>query len=99
MELPGITSINKTEDLLLALAVSDTVDWLYYCSTLKFNSYGSTYIANIYLEFSPNFKEQVAVASVEESEQNGINMQMYYYLDNKTIFNFSGWVGFGKQNC
>ena len=25
MELPGITSINKTEDLLLALAVSDTV--------------------------------------------------------------------------
>ena len=41
----------------------------------------------------------MAVASVEESEQNGINMQMYYYLDNKTIFNFSGWVGFGKQNC
>ena len=26
MELPGITSINKTEDPLLALAASDSVD-------------------------------------------------------------------------
>ena len=37
MKLSGITSINKTEDPLLPLAASDTVDSLYYCCTLKFN--------------------------------------------------------------
>ena len=59
MKLPGIKPINKTEDLLLALAASDTVDLLYYCSTLKFYIDDSTYIVNIYLEFSA-FEEFLA---------------------------------------
>ena len=59
MKLPGIKPINKTEDFLLALAASDTVDLLYYCSTLKFYIDDSTYIVNIYLEFSA-FEEFLA---------------------------------------
>ena len=51
MKLPGITSINKTEDSLLALAASDTVDSLYYCNTLEFNIDNSIYIVNRYFEF------------------------------------------------
>ena len=51
MKLPGITSINKTEDSLLALSALDSVDSLYYCSTLKFDIDNSTYIVNKHLEF------------------------------------------------
>ena len=74
MKLPGITSINKTEDSLLALAASDTVDSLYYNCTLKFNIDGSTYIVNRYLEFGAfegfsanTFEELIKVElSIEE---------------------------------
>ena len=74
MKLPGITSINKTEDSLLALAASDTVDSLYYSCTLKFNIDGSTYIVNRYLEFGAfegfsanTFEELIKVElSIEE---------------------------------
>ena len=50
MKLPAITSIKKTEDSLLALAASDTVDSLYYCNTL-FNIDNSIHIVNRYFEF------------------------------------------------
>ena len=74
MKLPGIKSINKTEDSLLALAASDTVDSLYYCCTLKFNIDDSTYIVNRYLQFgaferfsADTFEELIKVKlSIEE---------------------------------